>query len=374
MMDELLAFSRELPFSLWLLRTPASGYLHDLEILKERGVDVRVRPFRFSLSAGRIRVAALFILTNFVKLVSGYSAVIGWKSIFWFLRLDDRLINGKLNIHAQFATQAALVAFLIRQHSKQKSIYYFTFHAYDIYFNNKWLSKLVNNSELAFSISEYNKTYVGLKFKALEESKIRLSRLGAQAAEPADMLPGKKKFIIGFMGRLVEKKGLVYLLEAMELLSDIKNEIQLLIAGDGPLRVSLSKFINTAGLDNVSLLGEISDGKKGEFYNSLDVFVMPSVVLNKDMDGIPVVMMEAVAHGLPLIASNVSGLPEICIHNVNGLLVQQRDAKALAESIRLLASDLGYCKKLGSAANEVFRKYNLQENSHHKLQAMIWLN
>src|SRR5690606_33187949 len=114
------------------------------------------------------------------------SFVVGIKSIWWLIKTDDIYLSKPVSIHAQFATQPALIAMLLKEYHRHTKIdYFFTFHAYDIFFHNKWFTKLVNNSKKCFSISDYNIKYVLQKYKGLDTSKIEISRLGAFSIETA---------------------------------------------------------------------------------------------------------------------------------------------------------------------------------------------
>ena len=77
--------------------------------------------------------------------------------------------------------------------------------------------------------------------------------------------------------------------------------------------------------DRIFFVGKVKGESKDEFFRNLDAFVLPSISLKNDQDGIPVVLMEAIAYGLPLISTNVSGIPEICINNFNGYLIEEKN-------------------------------------------------
>ena len=110
--------------------------------------------------------------------------------------------------------------------------------------------------------------------------------------------------------------------------------IRLILAGDGSLKNEFLEFIDLNKLDDsVRYVGKIKREEKQDFFNSLDAFVLPSIALKNDQDGIPVVLMEAIAYSLPIISTDVSGIPEICRHQYNGHLVPERDVDALVNSI-----------------------------------------
>lgn len=373
MIDELLAFADQTSYSLLLLRAPDKKYHDQLTSLRNKGVEIIDQPYRFKLSLHKLLVAIQVILRYPGAFLAGYSAVVGWKSLAWYLRLNQKYVPLNASLHAQFATQAALIAmFLKLQHKTIR--YSFTFHAYDIYFNNRWFKPLVNHSEHAFSISDYNITYVGQKFKGLSAHKLVVSRLGAFCPQPSSTpLPADKAFTIGFLGRFVEKKGVSYLLSAMAILQREGVDVDLVLAGDGPLLDSYRQQIQDDALGRIKLIGSVQGSSKDAFFRNIDAFVMPSVRLPNDMDGIPVVLMEAVSYGLPVIGTDVSGMKEICINDVNGKLIPERDSLALASAIRGISSNKEEYAKFQGNASRVFEQYNIVTNSTGKLRILSWL-
>ena len=175
-MDELLAFSTLVKFDLILLRKQDDFYKESLDQLKLNGVNIHIEPFRNIFSIKKSILILKFLFSNFSKFGFNYNGVIGLKSMYWFFKLDLKHFSQESNLHAQFATQAAIVSILIKKYYSNKPFISFTFHAYDIYYNNKWFELLVNNCHKAFSISDFNIHYV--KNKYLSSNKIILSRLG----------------------------------------------------------------------------------------------------------------------------------------------------------------------------------------------------
>ncbi|MET0636794.1 MAG: glycosyltransferase [Chitinophagaceae bacterium] len=372
MMDELVAFAEQTPFTLILLRGQDSRYDSQLKALSESGVDVVAQPFTGRFSWKKVFFLTRFILSHPLSFMLGYSAVIGWKSAYWFFRLDTKLFPDTSVIHAQFATQPALVALLFKKYTSGRIGYYFTFHAYDIYFANRWFALLVNQSIRAFSISAFNIKYVAEKFKKVDSSRLSLSRLGANAPAIQETRESNDIFTIGFLGRFVEKKGVEYLLKAMEILQEQNKPVRLLLAGDGPLMESYRQLISQAGLTNVTLTGSVQGDGKEQFFKRLDAFVMPSVKLKNDMDGIPVVLMETLSYQTPMIATDISGMGEICINDYNGLLIPERDGQAIANAIKLLSQDPGLHRKFSENSASMFLQYDIRINSLQKLKDMNW--
>lgn len=149
--------------------------------------------------------------------------------------------------------------------------------------------------------------------------------------------------IIGTVRGLDRHHGVDHLILATKYLKDALSDFHICIVGDGDLRREYEFLRRKLGLENViSFLGARTDIP--EILHSMDIFIMPS---RDETFGIAAV--EAMAAGLPVIAYNVGGLPEIIEHGVTGLLVQTRDPKLLADSIIILAKDTDLRKKMGKA-------------------------
>lgn len=165
---------------------------------------------------------------------------------------------------------------------------------------------------------------------------------------------GDKKVVL-FVGRLAEKKGVTYLIEAMQYIDAL-----LVIAGDGPLRTELEKQAYTQALQknpnarfpdettnddwkrfgNVLFVGSKTHSELRVIYASSDVFCMPSVTAKDgDQEGFGLVMLEAMASGLPIIASNSGGIPQLIKDSENGLLCEEKCVWQLADNIISLLDD-----------------------------------
>ena len=179
------------------------------------------------------------------------------------------------------------------------------------------------------------------------------------------------------MSNLEQKKGIPYLMEAfLEISTKKPDKYELWIAGKGEDMDYIESFIQTHRLEGkVKLLGQIRDQKKEDFFIQIDIFVLPSIKLPNDMDGIPVVLMEAIGYGKPIISTNVSGIPEICVNDFNGKLIPEKNVEELVKAIDCLSNDKNKFKELSvnafSLANE---EYNLIKNSQTKLKEIHWIH
>jgi glycosyltransferase involved in cell wall biosynthesis len=151
------------------------------------------------------------------------------------------------------------------------------------------------------------------------------------------------EFILGTAGRLVELKGIEYLLSAASALRREFPALRVEIAGSGPQRLNLEEAVRHCGLEgHVEFLGWIDD------LNSVlprwDVFVMPSLE-----EGFPIAALDAMAAGLPVVATSVGGVPELIVDGITGWLVPPRDTDALASRLRLLLANPEMRRVMGAA-------------------------
>jgi len=157
-----------------------------------------------------------------------------------------------------------------------------------------------------------------------------------------------------FVGRLDERKGLRYLLEALPMILK-ERPIELRIVGKGILEAEIR--VQCAALkleDRVNFLGFVSKEELANEYASCDIFVLPAIVDSKgDTEGLGIVMIEALAHEKPVIASAVGGIVDVVQSGTTGILVPQKDPKALAIAILDLLDHPDRARELGRAGLEV---------------------
>lgn len=245
-----------------------------------------------------------------------------------------------LHLHAHFAhvpTDIAMYAASLGGVS-----FSFTAHANDLFERVYLLSEKIDRSAFAATISEFNRDYMVAKEGNRE--KIHVVRCGIDSAQfsPAPPRPVSPPYLIGTIGRMVEKKGFDILLQAAALLQGDGVDFRLTIAGSGPLEHDLRATTELLGLTSrVEFPGTMANEQVPTWLRSLDLFVLPCQQdANGDMDGIPVVLMEAMASGIPVVSSRISGLPELISHGDEGLLVEPQAPEALAAAItQLLFND-----------------------------------
>jgi len=166
--------------------------------------------------------------------------------------------------------------------------------------------------------------------------------------------------VIGTAARLSVEKGIRYLIEAFALLRDrFGARVRLRIAGDGPERGAIDALIQRHNLrDSVEMLGWIEHKDVPAFLNSLDVFVLPSTY-----EGFGVAAVEASASGLPVVATNVYGIPDVVSDGRTGLLVPPKDPPALADALTRMVDDPSLRRSLGASGRQyVSTHYDWREN------------
>lgn len=155
-------------------------------------------------------------------------------------------------------------------------------------------------------------------------------------------------FNILSVGYLIERKGHEYLIKAMKNVLKRHKNIRLKIVGSGPLEGKLKDIIKDLGLGKeVELIKNVSDKELLYQFNSSDLFVLPSIVDSQgNTEGLGVVLLEAMACGLPVIGSNVGGIPDIIEDGVTGLLVREKDVVGISKSISFLIENKSTCEKI----------------------------
>lgn len=171
---------------------------------------------------------------------------------------------------------------------------------------------------------------------------------------------GGRRVTIGAASRLSPEKGFEYLLRAVAALRDRGVELDVVLAGDGPSRAALERLTDECGLRaHVEFLGEVAHDDVPAVLQRLDIFAMPST-----WEGFGVSALEASAMELPVVASNIHGIPDVVLGGETGLLLPPADVGALADAIALLAGDASLRSTMGAAGRAyVERAYRWQDNA-----------
>jgi glycosyltransferase involved in cell wall biosynthesis len=240
-------------------------------------------------------------------------------------------------LHAHFANDATVLARYLGRLTDLP--YRMTAHAYDLYQDPFLLDRNLRFATRILTVSEANRAFLEsrLRAKKLEGIDVEVVRCGIDLGgfTYRDPAPPARPANIVCIARLVPKKGHAVLLEALALLRGSSVEVTLDLAGDGPLGADLRARADRDDLRGaVRFLGTIGHGGVREAMRKADVVVLASrIAEDGDRDGIPVSLMEAMAVGVPVVATTVPGIPEL-ITPGTGRLARPDDPAALAEAIR----------------------------------------
>lgn len=227
-------------------------------------------------------------------------------------------------------------------------------HANDIFERGLLLKQKAERSRMFLTISEHNLAY--LRSLGLPEEKLAVVRCGVSFEGPASWPQAidKQVYRIGTLGRLVEKKGVDVLLEAVSGMPGV----QLSIAGDGPLLEELKAKATALGVaSSVEFVGSLSHWEVARWMAGLDVFALACKQdRNGDMDGIPVVLMEAMSQGIPVVSTRLSGIPELVIDGRTGLLAAPGDAEDLRAKLSQMLGSAELRNALALAAADHVRE------------------
>ncbi len=157
-----------------------------------------------------------------------------------------------------------------------------------------------------------------------------------------------------FIGRLEERKGLIHLLKAYHRLRKRRVDARLLIIGAGPKLREYRRYVGLRQIRDVEFLGRVSDEEKAQYLASADIFCAPAT----GQESFGIVLLEAMAAGVPIVASDIHGYKQVVQRNVQGLLVEPRNPKQLAAALYALSRDADLRHDLGEAGRERAPEYS----------------
>lgn len=290
-------------------------------------------------------------------------------SLYLLFQIVPFLNKGPFDIiHCHFGQNGNL-AVLLREAGVLSGKIITTFHGFDItsYIkkNGKQIYKnLFAKGDLFQPISKrWEKRLVDLGCK---KEKISVHRMGIDLdkirfSPYSDNKNGSVKIVS--VARLVEKKGIHFGIQAIANLTKNYPNIEYSIIGDGPLKEDLQDLVNQLKLSQkIRFMGWMNQEETFEIMQRSDIFLAPSVTSKTgEQEGIPVVLMEAMAHGLPVVSTYHSGIPELVMNNKTGFLVDEKDSDALAKKLEVLISNPEILKKFGIEGRKAVEKdYNIQ--------------
>ena len=271
------------------------------------------------------------------------------------------------HVHCHFANHPATAGFIIRRLTGIP--YSFTAHGSDLHRDRHMLRRKVSEASFVVAISDYNRRVIVDESGPHLADRVVVVHCGVDTSFFAPALRADvtgRPFAIVCVASFQEVKGHRYLLEACRRLADSGMAFECRLVGEGPLRVEIKRQIAELGLgDLVRADGGLPRGEVAELLRRVDLAVCPSVWTNRgDREGIPVALMEAMASQVAVVASDISGVPELVEHERNGLLVPPGDPEALAAAIARLAGDPELRRRLAEAGRvTVLHDYELHRNA-----------
>jgi glycosyltransferase involved in cell wall biosynthesis len=241
------------------------------------------------------------------------------------------------HIHAHFATQPAEAAWVLAALSGVT--YSITAHAYDLFVDTRGLDRRIRGARFVACISEYNRRFLMARNPRLQYPLVHCG-VPTQEMRRRPHLPDTESTALIMVSSFQPKKGHAVLVEALRSSSALRS-MRLDLVGRGPLEPTIRRLVHAAGLeDRVTFHGGQPEEAVRRMVAGSDILVQPSVVApDGDMDGIPNSLIEAMALGIPVVATSLSGVPELVIDGETGVVVRPGDPEALAVGVRMLIED-----------------------------------
>ncbi len=284
------------------------------------------------------------------------------------------ILRGVKHIHAHFASSATNVA---RIASRLTGVpYTFTAHAKDIFHESvdpQDLSDKLKDAKLAFTVSDYNVNHFAREFSSYSHKVVRLYN-GIHLDDFPYACPKQRSQTIVAVGRFVEKKGFDVLIDACRILQSKGTKFRCILIGGGELEAELAGQIEQLGLQqSVQIVGPQPQREVKRLVQSAALLAAPCIDgTDGNRDGLPTVLLEAMALGTPCISTDVTGIPEVVIPEHTGLLVKQRDTHALASGMQRLLDDDTLRSNLAKAARSLIeREFNINQNCQAQRQVFF---
>ncbi|MCC6234173.1 MAG: glycosyltransferase [Verrucomicrobiales bacterium] len=282
----------------------------------------------------------------------------------WLARLVIK--GGITHLHAHFGTAATTVARLAARFAGIP--YSFTAHAKDIFHEEvdpADLRRKMSDASTVITVSDYNVAHLNREHGAAAQRVQRVYN-GLHLDQFPFTSPQARPRRVVTVGRLIEKKGFSVLVDAVHVLRNEGVELTCEIIGSGELEPALRSQIQALGLDgHIELSGALPQGEVIRRVASAAVFAAPCVVgRDGNADGLPTVLLEAMALGTPCVGTDVTGIPELLRHGDTGWLVKQHDVEGLASALHRLLEDAELRVRLAARARTLLEaEFDVHRNA-----------
>ncbi len=278
-----------------------------------------------------------------------------WAGVSGFYLAERCKAMGIEHIHTPWANGPATAAWVVNY--LEDIPFSFTARAGDVRPPDGFLKEKLEACAFARSESSYQIPLMASFLPEKDHEKLYITyNVRTLSASGQAKVTMQKPYKILCIGRLVETKGFQYLIEALRMLVDAGQDVQLTIAGDGAWMGKLKRQIASLKLENhVHMLGFVTHDNILEHILASDIFSMPSVVKKNvdDCDGLPNVVIEAMSYGLPVVATDVAGMSDVLKDGETGYLVPQRDAKALYLALNKMIADPENARRMAHNAKDL---------------------
>jgi len=266
-------------------------------------------------------------------------------------------------IHAHWLIPQGIIALIVKLISKNKPAIICTSHGGDLYSLNDPISKsikryVINNVDKLTVVSSAMQDEI---LTMVPEAKLPfIAPMGTDLQglfSPNELVPRKSNQLL-FVGRLVEKKGLKYLLDIMPKIIDLYPNILLNIVGTGPEQKNLENQVTHLNINNnVQFLGRLSHKQLVKEYRKASISVFPFIeAVNGDQEGLGLVMIEAMGCGCPVIACDIPAVRDVIINGETGVLVEPKNVVELEQKVIFLMKRIDYRQKISKNALTFVRK------------------
>ncbi|KXG08979.1 D-inositol 3-phosphate glycosyltransferase [Anoxybacillus sp. P3H1B] len=325
---------------------------------QQRGIDVKVITFKDHYSMEHAKEVETWVLPKwFPGKLSYISSVFALKRLLLEFQPDI--------LHAHYVSSYGLVGALTNTHPFYVSVWGRDIYQFPVQnrLNRGIVEFTLQKADVICSTSHV----MAAETKKYTDKHVEVTPFGVDLTIFKPLEKQKKETItIGTVKSLSDKYGIADLIKAFAIVYKEYPHTNLLIVGDGPQRQEYEQLAETLGIRHVTTFtGRIPNTEVPAYINDMDIFAVPST---EDSESFGVAAVEAMACGVPVIVSNVGGLPEVVKRDVTGLIVPKENPSALAEAFRYLLQDTALRSKMGkNGVNHVKQHYDWVDNANNML-------